>query len=74
MATTRLNDKLKSKKRNHKEEEGGCKPATKKSSKRFQKRKRITLKEADVVDLWVTVGRSNGLTTDVDIARFLISL
>ena len=73
MATTRRNEKLKSKKRPLKEE-GGSQPTTNRPSKRLQKRKRITLIEADVIDLWVTVGRSKGISTDVDIARFLLSL
>ena len=72
MATTSLNKKLKSKKHNLKEDK--CQSTTRRPSERFRKRKRITLREADVIDLWVTDGRSKGFSTDVDIARFLLSL
>ncbi|XP_070193635.1 uncharacterized protein [Littorina saxatilis] len=36
--------------------------------------KQIVVIEDDVVDLWHTVGASRGLTTDVDVCRFLLSL
>ncbi|KAK7102960.1 zinc finger protein 585A-like [Littorina saxatilis] len=36
--------------------------------------KQIVVIEDDVVDLWHTVGASQGLTTDADVCRFLLSL
>ena len=34
----------------------------------------ISVTEEDIVELWRTVGASKGLTTDADIARFLLSV
>lgn len=34
----------------------------------------ISVTEEDIVELWRTVGASKSLTTDADIARFLLSV
>ncbi|XP_070193654.1 zinc finger protein 37-like isoform X10 [Littorina saxatilis] len=41
---------------------------------KVEKTKQILVIEDDVVDLWHTVGATQGLSTDVDICRFLLSL
>ena len=45
---------------------------TKKKSRRGKRV--VTVPDSDVVDLWDNVGKSKGLSTDTDIARYLLSL
>ena len=73
---TRLRSR-KAKSRNDVEEDGGGDMLARRSSRRRRPTKgkrKITVEEADVIDLWLTVGTAKGFATDTDIARFLLSL
>ena len=74
---TRLRNKKAKPKRNDSEEGGGGNSLAKRSSRRqypLKSRRKVIVEEADVVDLWLTVGAAKELTTDAAIARFLLSL
>ena len=74
---TRLRNKKAKPRRNDSEEGGGGNSLAKRSSRRhypIKSRRKVIVEEADVVDLWLTVGAAKELTTDADIARFLLSL
>ena len=79
MSTKPRNKKQRSRKNGYEETGGRVGPAltTTRSSSRgrpAKRRRKVTLDEVDVIDLWLTVGTAKGLATDADTARFLLSL